>query len=89
MGLWGNSFNRTSLESKLLLDHLRREVIGLLIEPVWNRNMCEVQNRFTAGNLLIEPVWNRNDVAAFDAKVGYLLLLIEPVWNRNSTGRAP
>ena len=32
----------------------------LLIEPVWNRNVCVVLGDNSEFLLLIEPVWNRN-----------------------------
>ena len=39
------SFNRTSLESKLLLVYASCEQIyELLIEPVWNRNVYRIQD---------------------------------------------
>ena len=54
------AFNRTSMESKLVDLGLCHELVGLLIEPVWNRNLFYLcLNAYPAG-LLIEPVWNRN-----------------------------
>ena len=34
--------------------------ILLLIEPVWNRNIEQVDDEVLHQLLLIEPVWNRN-----------------------------
>ena len=74
------------MESKhnyLLVNGIRR---FLLIEPVWNRNLCKREQLRSAVLLLIEPVWNRNF-----RKLCHLLthrvLLIEPVWNRNQRKR--
>ena len=78
-----SSFNRTSMESKLL--HPRRSCgvsLALLIEPVWNRNVRYVGIRVSFGQLLIEPVWNRNFTYR-DLVISSFTLLIEPVWNRN------
>ena len=76
------TFNRTSMESKLLLSCAGFTVSRLLIEPVWNRNMI---------SLIIygqSPPFNRtsmeskqNTVSSF-SNIAFLLL-IEPVWNRN------
>ena len=122
------TFNRTSMESKLLsLTQSQASVSRLLIEPVWNRNSDTGTSLPSAHILLIEPVWNRNrailiqtdtgvgtfnrtsmesklkfPIVAFicadtfnrtsmeskllngyDKMADILSLLIEPVWNRN------
>ena len=33
---------------------------GLLIEPVWNRNLGILRQNSVSSELLIAPVWNRN-----------------------------
>ncbi len=54
------SFNRTSMESKLV-SVVNCVLIGLLlIEPVWNRNSSRDLPYRSIKILLIEPVWNRN-----------------------------
>ena len=78
-----DTFNRTSLESKLTISgKASRTAFTLLIEPVWNRNQflsaCQGLSRF----LLIEPVWNRNAGSRQSQEITHSLL-IEPVWNRN------
>ena len=56
----------------------------LLIEPIWNRNVEEVEDNFDDVLLLIEPIWNRNAITIQDLdELGELL--IEPIWNRNTT----
>ena len=59
--------------------------LGLLIEPVWNRNKLLMYRRAVVMSLLIEPVWNRNssigDILIY--RENLYRLLIEPVWNRN------
>ena len=64
-------FNRTSMESKLL--NIRRWDIlkCLLIEPVWNRNICDSYYKSFDQALLIEPVWNRNIAAS--AEISHLI----------------
>ena len=56
------SFNRTSMESKLVrkAQRLLRVPHTLLIEPVWNRNYLQSEVHRKRRRLLIEPVWNRN-----------------------------
>ena len=54
-------FNRTSLELKLNLFKKSSTFPSLLIEPVWNWNICEIYTQFGSRSLLIEPVWNWND----------------------------
>ena len=55
---------------------------GLLIEPVWNRNIALRTLADYLTLLLIEPVWNRNEqLPPFCPPAEPLL--IEPVWNRN------
>ena len=78
------AFNRTSMESKLDIFMLVCNLMYLLIEPVWNRNVVRFLGAGVVNRLLIEPVWNRN--AERESRLGecYLPLLIEPVWNRNS-----
>ena len=33
---------------------------GLLIEPIWNRNVLPLSPATVSPILLIEPIWNRN-----------------------------
>ena len=56
----GDSFNRTSMESKLALQGMFGRRFLLLIEPVWNRNYLHQAGNLWTDLLLIEPVWNRN-----------------------------
>ena len=76
-------FNRTSMESKHYLVDDINEVINLLIEPVWNRNLLRLCLAFEVCQLLIEPVWNRNRAGRTSEAKPLFGLLIEPVWNRN------
>ena len=39
--------------------------MGLLIEPVWNRNTVNSIQELRGYSLLIEPVWNRNISASY------------------------
>ena len=55
-----NTFNRTSMESKLEPYDAKSVGDRLLIEPVWNRNCADYVSLSTGCFLLIEPVWNRN-----------------------------
>ena len=56
------AFNRTSMESKLILKCCQSKSSGLLIEPVWNRNLASANAAPKLSMLLIEPVWNRNRI---------------------------
>ena len=54
------TFNRTSLELKLIHLLYNRHCLNLLIEPVWNWNPKVVMGTVADPRLLIEPVWNWN-----------------------------
>ena len=69
-GVFG-TFNRTSMESKLINMRMKRGNEKLLIEPVWNRNKRDDPECGVIVCLLIEPVWNRNFVDV--ALKGYTL----------------
>ena len=77
------SFNRTSMESKLVQILLRGCHPHLLIEPVWNRNFSK---EFHCESI-IRP-FNRTSMESKHALRDWTYdaaakLLIEPVWNRN------
>ena len=42
------------------MDQKLSDLLELLIEPVWNRNVCGAATAGNPADLLIEPVWNRN-----------------------------
>ena len=77
------TFNRTSMESKQISEYRDLATLGLLIEPVWNRNTVTVGatcsrdlpfNR-TSMESKLESIRPRCPASSN--------LLIEPVWNRN------
>ena len=76
------TFNRTSMESKLIFNDATLAINNLLIEPVWNRNLylrIPVVSRLRAFNRTsMESKLRTNPVLFQDVP-----LLIEPVWNRN------
>ena len=83
-GTW--TFNRTSMESKLISDArcLNTARGCLLIEPVWNRNPQPITHPTSP-----TPSFNRTSMESKLFRTNQHnaadTLLIEPVWNRNTS----
>ena len=87
-GTW--TFNRTSMESKLISDArcLNTARGCLLIEPVWNRNPQPITHPTSP-----TPSFNRTSMESKLFRTNQHnaadTLLIEPVWNRNKRKSLP
>ena len=76
------SFNRTSMESKHMLQRAVRHAPALLIEPVWNRNLSTECPR-SSGSSFNRTSMESKHVGTLGVYSTPGILLIEPVWNRN------